>query len=80
MIAPAISAMVKIDDLRHVGQGGERRLVQRVVRTGSTVKEQQRRDVTHRVAVRSEPQALCVEEEVNAVDQHAHVRRRSRQR
>src|SRR6267143_6242312 len=54
----AISTMIQEDDLRDIGQSREPRLVDRMVKAGATVEEDQRRLVPHAATVRHEAGAL----------------------
>lgn len=67
-IAAAISAMVQEDDLRDVGQGREPRLVDRVVKAGPAVQEDQRRLLPQGATLRHETGTLDIKKESHTID------------
>ncbi len=71
-IAAAVAAMVEIDDLGDIGQGGVGRLVNRMVEAGAAMKQEERRLFPHRRAVGDEFRALDIEEQPHAVHRHVH--------
>jgi hypothetical protein len=74
VLAAAVAAMVEIDDLGNVGQGGVGRPVDRVVGAGVAMQHQQHRSFPHRRAVGDEFRALDIEEQPPPVHRYVHER------
>src|SRR6266568_3102068 len=72
-LAPAISTMVEIDDLRHVRESSQGGLVDRMVEAGPAVKEDKSRLLPHGATIRHQAGALDVEEESHSIHEDVHV-------
>jgi hypothetical protein len=72
VLTAAVAAMVEIDDLANVSEGGVGGPVDRVVGAGTAVKHQQHRLFPHHGAVGDELGTLDVEEQPHPVHGHMH--------
>jgi hypothetical protein len=73
ILASAIAAMIEVDDLRDIGQGGVGGLVDRMVEAGTAMKQEQGRPLAHGGAFGHKLRALDIEEQPDAVHGHVHV-------
>ena len=74
VLAAAVAAMVEIDDLGDIGQGGVGRPVDRMVGAGAAMQHQQHRLFPHHRAVGDEFRALDIEEQPHPVHRYVHER------
>jgi hypothetical protein len=70
--AATVATLIEVDDLDDAGQGGERRLVHRVVETRPAMQEDERRLRSHARTVRYQARPFHVEIELGAVDLDEH--------
>lgn len=65
--------MIVEDDLSYIAQGGKRVLKNYVVETGTAMEHQQRRFLSHPVAIGDKPSVCDIDEEPDAIDKDMHA-------